>query len=103
MNSSERADSWKKDRRMNPFSVNPRAAVALPVLGMDRRDREAQPGVRLRPRRRRARVPCVEPRARDLQRAAQQPDREGGLLRDDKREPHGCSFAKKAVAFLRNS
>src|SRR2546428_13219112 len=41
------------------LGVNPRAAVALPVLSMDRRDLEAQPGVRLRPRRRRARVPCV--------------------------------------------
>ena len=52
----------------------------------------------LAPRRRQARVPCVKPGARDLQRAAQQPDRERGLLRDDEREPRGCSFAKKAVA-----
>src|SRR6266851_4820167 len=78
-------------------AANPRAAVALPALGMDRRDREAQPVVRPRSWRRRARLPRVEARARHLERAAQQPHREGGLLRGDEPEPHGFSFAKKAV------
>jgi hypothetical protein len=32
-----------------------------------------------------------------LERPAQQPDRKGGLLRRDEPEPHGVSFAKKAV------
>jgi len=31
---------------------------------------------------------------------AEDPDREDGLLRGDEPESHGCSFAKKAVAFL---
>src|SRR3989449_7298058 len=85
------------------LSVNPRAAVALPALGMDRRDLEAQPVVRPRPGRRRARLPGVEARARHLERPAQQPDRHGGLLRGDEREPHAFSFAKKAAAFFRMS
>ena len=84
------------------LGVNPRAAVALPALGMDRRDLEAQPTGRPRSWRWRPRLLRVEARARHLERAAQ-PDREGGLLRSDEREPHGFSFAKKAVAFLRNS
>src|SRR5262252_7351684 len=85
------------------LGVNPRAAIALPALGMDRRDLEAQPFVRLRPGRHRARLPGVEARPRHLERPAQQPDREAGLLRGDEREPHACSFAKKAVAFFRMS
>src|SRR2546426_4101583 len=88
---------------LRQLGVNPRAAVALQALGMDRRDLEAQPGVRLRPGRRRARLPGVEARARHLERAAQQPDRDGGLLRGDEREPHAFSFAKKAAAFFRMS
>src|SRR5207249_5713777 len=42
-----------------------------------------------------------EARARHLERAAQQPDRQGGLLRGDEREPHAFSFAKKAAAVFR--
>src|SRR5262249_9410415 len=85
------------------LGVNPGAAVALSALGMDRHDLEAQPVVRPDPGRRRARLPRVEPRTRHLERAAQQPYRKGGLLRGDEREPHGFSFAKKAVAFFRMS
>ena len=70
---------------------------------MDRRDLHAHAVVVLLAVGRRPRLPGVEPRARDLQRTAQQPDGERGLLLGDEREPHGFSFAKKAVAFLRNS
>src|SRR5207249_6428062 len=42
-------------------------------------------------------------RARGLERAAEHSHWEDGLLRGDEPEPHGFSFAKKAVAFLRNS
>src|SRR5216684_2566335 len=60
-------------------------------------------GARRRPGRRRAPVPGVEARARHLERPAQQPDRDGGLLHGDEREPHAFSLAKKAVAFFRMS
>src|SRR5205823_11576290 len=72
-----------------------------PALRVDRRDLEAQSFVRLPARGRRPGLPRVKARARRLQRAAEQPDRKGGLLRRDEREPHAFSFAKKAVALLR--
>src|SRR3989441_7372626 len=83
--------------------VDPGAPVALPSLRVDRGDLETQPFVRPRARRRRARLPRVEARARHLERAAEHPHREDGLLRGDEPESHGCSFAKKAVAFFRMS
>src|SRR3989449_590815 len=83
--------------------VNPWAPVALPRLRVDRGDLETQPFVRPRARRRRARLPGVEARTRHLERAAEHPHREDGLLRGDEPESHGFSFAKKAVAFFRMS
>src|SRR5207245_6423628 len=81
--------------------VNPGAPVALPRRRVDRGDLETQPFVRPRARRRRARLPGVEARARHLERAAEHPHREDGLLRVDEPESHGFSFAKTAVAFFR--
>src|SRR5436309_2817505 len=66
-------------------------------------DLETQPFVRPRARCRRARLPGVEARARHLERAAEHPHWEDGLLRGDEPESHGFSFAKKAVAFFRMS
>src|SRR6185503_12619896 len=77
--------------------------IPLPALRVDRSDLHAQACVDLPAPGRRPPLPRVEPRPRDLQRAAQQPDRKRGLLRGDEREPHGFSFAKKAVAFFRMS
>src|SRR5712692_1803337 len=88
---------------VHQLGVNPRTAIPLPALRVDRGDLEAQSFIRPDVRCRRPRLPRVEARARDLQRAAQQPHREGGLLRGDEREPHAFSFAKKAVAFFRMS
>src|SRR2546425_726454 len=88
---------------VHQFGVNPRAAIPLPALRVDHRDLEAQSFVRLPARGRRPGLPRVETRARHLQRAAEQPDWKGGLLRRDEREPHAFSFAKKAVAFFRMS
>ena len=58
--------------------VDPGAPVALPSLRVDRGDLETQPFVRPRARRRRARLPGVETRARHLERAAEHPHREDG-------------------------
>src|SRR5262249_56000803 len=85
------------------LGVDPRAPVALPTLSMDRRDGQPQSFVRLLARGGRARPPRVEASPRDLERPAQQPHGERGLLRGDEREPHGFSFAKKAVAFFKMS
>src|SRR5262245_3589031 len=82
---------------------NPRAPVALPALGVDRRDLKAQPGVGLRAWPRRPRLPGVESGARHVKSATEQPHWEGGLLPGDEGEPHAFSFAKKAVAFFRMS
>src|SRR2546428_12439357 len=80
--------------------VNPWTPVALPSFRVDRRDLETQPFVRPCARRRRARLPGVEARARHLERAAEHPHREDGLLRRDEPGSHGFSLAKKAVAFF---
>src|SRR6185503_13617267 len=77
--------------------------IPLPALRVDRSDLHAQACVDLPAPGRRPPLPRVEPRPRDLQRAAQQPDWKRGLLRGDERKPHGFSFAKKAVAFFRMS
>ena len=62
--------------------VDPRAAVHLPVLGMDLLDLLRQPRVGELPIRRRARRPLVVARARHLQQLARQGDRNTtGLLR----------------------
>src|SRR5438445_4194244 len=82
---------------------NPWAPGALPRRRVDGGDLETQAFVRPRARRRRARLPGVEARARHLERAAEHPHREDGLLRGDEPESHGVSFAKKAVAFFRMS
>src|SRR5207244_7115422 len=76
---------------------------AFPSHRMALHDLEPQPFVPPRARRRRTRLPGVEARARHLERAAEHPHREDGLLRGDEPESHGFSFAKKAVAFFRMS
>src|SRR5215831_2534858 len=88
---------------VHQLGANPWAAVAVPALGMDRGDLQPQPRVRLRTWRRGTRLPRIETGARDLEYATQHPHREAGLLRGDEPEPHGFSFAKKAVAFFRMS
>src|SRR5262249_45306269 len=62
-----------------------------------------QLAIATRPRRFRPTAPGVIPVRRDIERATEHTNSEGGLLRDDPRELHCWCFAKKAAAFFRIS
>src|SRR5262245_42200975 len=88
---------------LTQLGMHPRTAVAPAALHVNRLNCDPELLILLGPPREGSRLPRVEPRARYLQRAAQHPHRELGLLRGDESKPHGFSFAKKAVAFFRMS
>ena len=80
-----------------------RTPIPAPALGVHETDSLAQPVVHLRARGHRARSPRVLPARRDVERAAQNPNRIAGLLRVNEPEGHSVCFAKKAVAFFKMS
>src|SRR5205823_4995801 len=66
-------------------------------------DQDLEPRVLLVVRRRLPPQPRVEARGRDLEHGAHHNHRPHGLLRQNERELHAFSFAKKATAFPRMS
>jgi hypothetical protein len=83
------------------LGVHARRAVRAAAVAMDRLDQPQQLGVLARAARRRALLPGMKARARDLEHVAQQRDRVTGLLRRDEPEDHrrlSLSLAKKAAA-----
>src|SRR5690606_16320003 len=85
------------------LDVYARAAVGAAALPMDRGDLDAKFCVFAPPLTDVTLGPSVVAAPRDFQDTAHHRDREIGLLRTDELEPHECSFAKKAAAFLRLS
>src|SRR5208282_489692 len=84
-------------------SVDPRAAVSLAARGVRRPDLHLQSSIFLGPATHPTPAPGVEARARHRKRPTEHSHRIDGPLRLDEPKSHRFSFAKKAVAFLRNS
>jgi hypothetical protein len=76
--------------------VHPRAAVGLSASGERLADQHLEPLVLPGARRGHAPQPGVEARGRDLEHGTHHRHRPAGPLRQDEREPHAFSFAKKA-------
>ena len=81
--------------------VDPRAPVGASAGRMDGSDAHRQPGVLALPAARPALRPRVVATGGDAQHPAQTSYGVVDLLRMNKREPHACSFAKKAAAFFK--